>query len=747
MSGEKKINVEVKKNWGITQALAKLVEQASGGSEKVKMSVWQGTIDKIVELNNQRKADNKGSIFTGGTDRKDYHGSFVVHEGNLEFSEAEMSILLDAMDVSDGIKKKILGKKEELTREQIDEKAKKAGYRKTNHTETYYDDKTKKHYRWDNESGTFKELGNVKKINSDGSYVDNNGKEYNADGTEKVAGGAQPPAGGAGEGKPAAEGVVAKPVGGFTPNVLTVDEKGRPLTAHQDCSYSFGAFNSASQDFRYEYNEDGSYKVHITHNNAKFVGNALSSDKITDIYEYDKDGKELKWTFKAGDDYEYVNDKQSGITTDRRGHRCTETKITENGRTETFIVEGKTSSVTEFDKSGKKLNKKIYNTDTQKLDTEIIYNSDNNFKRYRYDEEENKLSREEGTADIDGNVITSIKYNIENPDENVSVYVNLDPGIYGTSETDIGGLTPQEAKDIQAKLLELKGFYDELVSEGISEERQGEIAAKLTEIIKDENARLEMKQAAAYVAYFVKADELYNAIYETKDPAIINRICYLENFTDYNKLLELSKDKEFRAKDGYNDIYESLLYYAPNEIRFKAFTQLPKTWDVKGAKWNVPSFDTKYITEHIDEIKTAKEKFVLYAKSSGKIDKKTFDEIFLPTVPKTPDGQDVDMIQAVINKLPEEDRGSYHLVKSGDRFYNIIRDKILADPSIVGLDFSDYSDKKRNMVINKYIQDNSKTIATQLGIEDIEKLYPGKVLDFSKVEWKKADVPWYYFIY
>ena len=95
--------ITIKKGQGLTHALRDLVK-----SQKMKMSddsisaaEWNKTIDKLTELQEKRKAAGKDSIFTGGTDRADFRGSFVVHPNQeINFTEEEMKELYEAMGVS-----------------------------------------------------------------------------------------------------------------------------------------------------------------------------------------------------------------------------------------------------------------------------------------------------------------------------------------------------------------------------------------------------------------------------------------------------------------------------------------------------------------------------------------------------------------------------------------------------------------------------------------------------------------------
>ena len=81
--------IKIKKNYGITHALKDLVE-------------WNAVLDKLVELQNNRKAEGKASIFGGGTDKTKagWHNSFVVHpDQQIEFTAEETAQLYEAMGV------------------------------------------------------------------------------------------------------------------------------------------------------------------------------------------------------------------------------------------------------------------------------------------------------------------------------------------------------------------------------------------------------------------------------------------------------------------------------------------------------------------------------------------------------------------------------------------------------------------------------------------------------------------------
>jgi len=95
--------VTVRKGQGLTQALLALVKkqkmEISDGV--ITAAEWDKTIDKLEEIQANRKKNGQASIFTGNTDRKDYKKSFVVHpEQEIEFTKAEMGELYEAMGVS-----------------------------------------------------------------------------------------------------------------------------------------------------------------------------------------------------------------------------------------------------------------------------------------------------------------------------------------------------------------------------------------------------------------------------------------------------------------------------------------------------------------------------------------------------------------------------------------------------------------------------------------------------------------------
>ncbi len=99
------VKIKIQKNLGISHALKKLVEdqkmQLTDG--KITASEWNAVLDKLVEIQQNRKAEGKTSIFGGGTDktRAGWHSSFVVHpDQEIEFTADEIGSLYKAMGAS-----------------------------------------------------------------------------------------------------------------------------------------------------------------------------------------------------------------------------------------------------------------------------------------------------------------------------------------------------------------------------------------------------------------------------------------------------------------------------------------------------------------------------------------------------------------------------------------------------------------------------------------------------------------------
>ena len=105
--------IKIEQGLGITHALKKLVEETPDAiisDNNFTVKEWNDTMDKLVEINQQRIANGQESIFEGNTDKtKDgWKNSFVVKTGQeIEFSKEEMDQLYDAMGVSFRKKEKI----------------------------------------------------------------------------------------------------------------------------------------------------------------------------------------------------------------------------------------------------------------------------------------------------------------------------------------------------------------------------------------------------------------------------------------------------------------------------------------------------------------------------------------------------------------------------------------------------------------------------------------------------------------
>ncbi len=869
MSGEEKINIRIKKDVGITQALKQLVKDAG---ENVKGSVWNATLDKLVELNNQRETDNKGSIFSGGTERNDWHRNFVVHEGNIEFSKTEMEALLDTMQVSEGVKNRILGEAapaagteppaagtepppagteppaagtetpptgEGKTSEEIEELAHEKGYRGTEHAGTFYDEKTKTHYQWDNKTGDFKARPDIKQINEDGSYIDQQGVEHAADVAETPPAGTETPAAGVGK----------------TPEEIAqaAQEKGYRATNHAGTFYdektkTHYQWDDEAGDFKAlpdvrSINKDGTYtgtdnKLHNT-NGTLFTGERVTANEdetvvTTETYKegvfngkevvtinedksykkeiYDKDNKLVKT--------ENYN-AEGKLTSSVEGSKTTTVEYSENGSVWTEKEGEEVKKVTKRDSDGRIIEEDVtasnvvstysykednsYTVTTKyKQNGKLVWISDYNsegleVRRQEYDEgvlqDERKYTyRQDGTriadieyynATLERDSISEQKIELKQDDTwcmvsyiskskggkyNVDVDMNMKlQGSTSVGDQRIVAIeTEEEAKALQEELLGLRELYSEIAyydKDGewraepeISDERKAEIITKLTETISNKDKPLEVRQAAAFAATYGRLyddETLQNAIIDTNDSAIINRLDGIDLKPEqWEKIYNMALRPEFRKSGGYNDVYRMLIgaeanfsLNTPDEIKFKAFNNLPRTWSKDGNAYGlIPQLPVAFLNEHMEEIKP-EDKFYLYARSEGEMDKETFDTNFIPSIPANPTGEQVDKIRETIEHLPEDVRGDYHLIESGDRFYNIIMNRILANPSIIEAlgKKTDWDDARKKEAINEYINDFGDDIAKQLGIDDPSKIQPGQIFDFSKVKWPQpSGLNWFF---
>ena len=792
MSGDEKINVKINKNWGITQALKKLVKDAG---ENVKGSVWNATLDKLVELNNQRETDNKGSIFSGGTERNDWHRNFVVHEGNIEFSKSEMEALLDTMQVSEGVKNRILGEAapaagteppaagteppaagteppaagteppaaetetpptgEGKTQEEIAQAAQEKGYRATAHDGTFYDEKTKTHYQWDDETGDFKALPDVKSINKDGTYTGTDNKLHNTDGTL------------------------------FTGERVTKNEDETVVTTE---TFKEGVYDGKSV---VTINEDKSYKKEIYDKDNKLVktenynaeGKLTSSvegSKTTTV-EYSENGS--VWTEKEGEEVKKVTKRDSDgriIEEDITASDVVSTYSYKEDNsytvTDKYKQDGKLLRITDYNSEGLEVRWQLYNEE-EVLDRESKYTYRQDGTRiadieyYNGTQERDSISEQVIELKQD-DTWCMVSYIAKQKDGkyNVNVDMNMDLGSTGIGDQKIYDIeTEDETKALQEELLGLRELYSEIAyydKDGerrdpeITDERKAEIAAKLAETISNTDKPLEVRQAAAFAAtegVLYEDETLQNAIIDTKDAGIINRLEGTDLKPEqWEKIYNMALDKEFRKSYGYPDVYRMLIGYerqysinSPDEIRFKAFNNLPRSWDKDGgAYYAIPQLPVSFLNEHWEEIKP-EDAFYLLARSTGEMDKETFDTKFIPSIPANPTAVQIDIIKNGMEYLPDEVKADYHLIESGDRFYNIIMDKILANPSIIERlgKKTDWDDSRKKEAINEYIKDFGADIAKQLGIDDPSKIQPGQILDFSKVKWPQPDGQSWFFNY
>ncbi len=97
------VSITVKRGQGLTQALLQLVQKQnmvmSDGS--ISASEWNATVDKLAEIENNRKSENKASIFSGGTEKTDWKHNYVVKpEQTIDFTKEEITQIYEAMGVS-----------------------------------------------------------------------------------------------------------------------------------------------------------------------------------------------------------------------------------------------------------------------------------------------------------------------------------------------------------------------------------------------------------------------------------------------------------------------------------------------------------------------------------------------------------------------------------------------------------------------------------------------------------------------
>lgn len=802
MSGEEKINIRIKKDVGITQALKQLVKDAG---ENVKGSIWNDTLDKLVELNNQRKTDNKGSIFSGGTERNDWHRNFVVHEGNIEFSKSEMEALLDTMQVSEGVKNRILGETAPAagtepqpagtepqpagtepppagtepppagtepapagtepapagteppaagtetpaagvgkTPEEIAKAAQGKGYRATDHAGTFYDEKTKTHYQWDDETGDFKALPDVKSINKDGTYTGTDNKLHNTDGTLFT-----------GEGLTTVnEDSTVLTTKTYKDGVLTGK---KVVTINEDNSYKEKTFDPNNNLVKTEeYNKNGYLTKAVVGNTTVTIDYAEDGSSV----QTEKVDNEVKKVIKRG-----TNDRTTEVT---EGNAVsTYSYNADNSYTVTKKVDGKLNQITDYNSEGQEVRDQYYN-DEEVLEQDIKYTYQPDGRRvanveYYLVEADEHCVGSHGIQQKQGDEWYEATFIAQRKDGKYYVFVDMNMNLASTTigREIIVAATEEEAKALQEELLALRELYSEIAyydkngnrrDPEITDERKAEITAKLAETISNTDKPIEVRLAAAFAATegVLYGDEtLQNAIIDTKDAGIINRLEGMYSIDlkpeQWEKIYNMALEEEFRKSDGYHDVYRMLIgrqlggdSNVPDEIRFKAFNNLPRSWDKDGgAYYDIPQLPVSFLNKHWEEIKP-EDAFYLLARSKGEMDKETFDTKFIPSIPANPTAAQIDKIKETMKKLPDDVRTNYHLIESGDRFYNIIMDKILANPSIIERlgKKTDWDDARKKEAINEYIKDFGADIAKQLGIDDPSKIQPGQILDFSKVKWQ-----------
>jgi len=98
--------IKIERKLGITHALKASIESNTNAvisDGKITASEWDATLNKLIEINNRRKANGQTSIFTGGIDksRAGWQNSFIVHpDAEITFTKEESDELYAAMGVS-----------------------------------------------------------------------------------------------------------------------------------------------------------------------------------------------------------------------------------------------------------------------------------------------------------------------------------------------------------------------------------------------------------------------------------------------------------------------------------------------------------------------------------------------------------------------------------------------------------------------------------------------------------------------
>lgn len=90
------VSIQVSKGQGLTQALQTYAKNNGYDISGIDKKDWENTIFKLEKIQDSREKNNETSIYTKVETTKPYADK-LVHEGNIEFSDAELQSLLQAM--------------------------------------------------------------------------------------------------------------------------------------------------------------------------------------------------------------------------------------------------------------------------------------------------------------------------------------------------------------------------------------------------------------------------------------------------------------------------------------------------------------------------------------------------------------------------------------------------------------------------------------------------------------------------
>ena len=188
------VQITIKKNQGITQALFDLVKNENLSDGKIDATEWANALSVLNEIQANREKNGQADIFTGGAGN-DSHKNYVVQTGQqIEFTAEEIQKLYNALGVTlkdgkspqpaqettDGTQ---TGQTEQTGGKQTPPKSvTPKNLRKTDCPGVFYDEATKTHYKI--EGGKYVEFkgkhgGKVIQVNKDGSYFERLEKDEN----------------------------------------------------------------------------------------------------------------------------------------------------------------------------------------------------------------------------------------------------------------------------------------------------------------------------------------------------------------------------------------------------------------------------------------------------------------------------------------------------------------------------------------------------------------------------------------